>query len=120
MKPAPFDYVRAESLAEAHDVLAAEGSDAALIAGGQTLVPLLSMRMARPKVVVDIMRLSELAGIAVGDDMIRVGAVVRQAVMHDDAVVIRQPPQPWLRVALRWINRNRTDLDRAKAKPGKA
>ena len=49
MKPAPFDYVRAETLAEAHDVLAAEGSDAAVIAGGQTLVPLLSMRMARPK-----------------------------------------------------------------------
>ena len=49
MKPAPFDYVRAETLAEAHAALAAEGSDAAVIAGGQSLVPLLSMRMARPK-----------------------------------------------------------------------
>ena len=48
MKPAPFDYVRAETLAEAHAVLAAEGSEASVIAGGQTLVPLLSMRMARP------------------------------------------------------------------------
>ena len=49
MKPAPFDYLRAGSLAEAHEALAAEGGDAAVIAGGQTLVPLLSMRMARPK-----------------------------------------------------------------------
>ena len=64
MKPAPFDYVRAETLAEAHDVLAAEGGDAAVIAGGQTLVPLLSMRMARPKVVLDIMHVAELGGIA--------------------------------------------------------
>ena len=50
MKPAPFDYVRAETLAEAHAVLAAEGGDASVIAGGQSLVPLLSMRMARPNV----------------------------------------------------------------------
>ena len=73
MKPAPFDYVRAETLAEAVDVLAAEGSDAAVIAGGQTLVPLLSMRMARPKVVVDIMHVGELAGVVIEDDAIRVG-----------------------------------------------
>ncbi len=79
MKPAPFDYVRAESLAEAHDVLAAEGSDAAVIAGGQSLVPLLSMRMARPSVVVDIMHVDELGGISIEDNCIRVGATVRQA-----------------------------------------
>jgi 2-furoyl-CoA dehydrogenase FAD binding subunit len=79
MKPAPFDYVCAATLAEAHDVLAAEGSDASVIAGGQTLVPLLSMRMARPKVVVDIMRIAELSGITVENDAIRIGAAVRQA-----------------------------------------
>ena len=57
MKPARFDYVRAETLAEAHAALAAEGgNDARVIAGGQTLVPMLSMRLARPKVVIDIMR----------------------------------------------------------------
>ena len=43
MKPAPFDYVRAETLAEAHNVLAADGGDASVIAGGQSLVPLLSI-----------------------------------------------------------------------------
>jgi len=63
MKPAPFDYLRAESLAEVHAVLASEGSDAAVIAGGQTLVPLLSMRMARPNLLLDIMHVEELGGI---------------------------------------------------------
>src|ERR1051325_6737766 len=79
MKPAPFDYVRAATLAEAHDVLAAEGGDAAVLAGGQSLVPLLSMRMARPKVLVDIMHLGALRGIRIEDGAIRVGACVRQA-----------------------------------------
>ena len=65
MKPAPFDYLRAATLAEAHAALAAEGGDAAVIAGGQSLVPLLSMRMARPKLLVDIMHVAELGGIAV-------------------------------------------------------
>ena len=81
MKPAPFDYLRAASLAEAHAALAAEGSDAAVIAGGQTLVPLLSMRMARPNVLVDIMHVEELGGIRLDGGSIRVGAAVRQAAL---------------------------------------
>ena len=57
MKPAPFDYVRAESLDEALHVLASEGGDARILAGGQSLMAMLNMRLARPKVLVDIMRL---------------------------------------------------------------
>jgi 2-furoyl-CoA dehydrogenase FAD binding subunit len=79
MKPARFDYVRAESLAEAHDVLAAEGSEATVLAGGQSLLPLLSTRLARPKVVVDIMHVPGLDTIAREGDTIRIGAAVRQA-----------------------------------------
>jgi 2-furoyl-CoA dehydrogenase FAD binding subunit len=79
MKPPRFDYVRAATLAEAHAVLAAEGADARVIAGGQTLVPMLSMRLARPKVLVDIMHLRELAGLEETDGVLRVGAAVRQA-----------------------------------------
>jgi 2-furoyl-CoA dehydrogenase FAD binding subunit len=79
MKPARFDYVRAETLAEAHAVLAAEGGDASIIAGGQSLMPLLSFRLARPKVVVDIMRIPGLDTIARESDAIRIGAGVRQA-----------------------------------------
>jgi 2-furoyl-CoA dehydrogenase FAD binding subunit len=106
MKPAPFDYVRADTLAEAHDVLAAEGSDAAVIAGGQTLVPLLSMRMARPKVLVDIMRVGELAGVAVEDDAIRVGAAVRQAELLSWPELAAR--QPLLSLALPWVGHAQT------------
>ena len=81
MKPAAFDYVRAETLAEVHDVLAAEGDDARVLAGGQTLVPMLSMRLARPKVVIDIMRLPELSGIVIERGSIRVGAAATQAAL---------------------------------------
>jgi 2-furoyl-CoA dehydrogenase FAD binding subunit len=79
MKPARFDYVRAESIAEAHAVLAAEGGEASVLAGGQSLLPLLSTRLARPKVVLDIMRVPGLDGIAREGDAIRIGAAVRQA-----------------------------------------
>jgi 2-furoyl-CoA dehydrogenase FAD binding subunit len=79
MKPARFDYLRAETLAEAHDVLAAEGSDTSVLAGGQSLLPLLSTRLARPKIVVDIMRIPGLDVIAPDGDAIRIGAAVRQA-----------------------------------------
>lgn len=106
MKPAPFDYVRAETLAEAHDVLATEGSDAAVIAGGQTLVPLLSMRMARPMVVVDIMRVRELADVVVEDDTIRVGAVVRQAELLAWPELTAR--QPLLALALPWVGHAQT------------
>jgi 2-furoyl-CoA dehydrogenase FAD binding subunit len=79
MKPARFDYIRASDLAEAHDALAEFGNDARVIAGGQTLMPMLSMRLVRPKVVVDIMHLPALRGIAADGNGIRIGAGVRQA-----------------------------------------
>ena len=100
MKPAPFDYVRAESLAEAHDVLAAEGSDAAVLAGGQSLVPLLSMRLARPKVLIDIMHVEEIGGIRVEDGAIHVGACVRQAELLAWPDLAKQP---LLAQVLPWI-----------------
>ncbi|MEA2886786.1 MAG: 2-furoyl-CoA dehydrogenase binding subunit, partial [Bradyrhizobium sp.] len=60
MKPAAFDYVRADSIDEAVAVLAGEGADARVIAGGQSLMAMLNMRLARPKVLVDIMRIPAL------------------------------------------------------------
>jgi len=101
MKPAPFDYVRAASLAEAHDVLAAEGGDAAVLSGGQSLVPLLSMRMARPKVLVDIMHVGELGGIRIENGAIRVGACVRQADLLAWPGLAEY--QPLLAQALPWV-----------------
>ena len=101
MKPASFDYLRAESLDEAHDALAAEGSDAVVLAGGQSLLPLLSMRMARPKVLVDIMQIEELGGIRVADNAIVVGARVRQAELLGWSALAER--LPLLAQAMPWI-----------------
>lgn len=79
MKPAPFDYVRAETEEEALAVLKAEGADARILAGGQSFMAMLNMRLARPKVLVDIMRLPALARIETGKGEMVVGAGVRQA-----------------------------------------
>ena len=78
MKPAPFEYVAASSLEEALAALAEGGDDAKPIAGGQSLVPALNMRLVRPTVLVDLNR-AGLDGIAVANGAVRVGATVRQA-----------------------------------------
>jgi 2-furoyl-CoA dehydrogenase FAD binding subunit len=79
MKPAAFDYVRADSIDEAVAVLAGEGADARIIAGGQSLMAMLNMRLARPKVLVDIMRIPSLDRIEEVRDEIVIGAAVRQS-----------------------------------------
>lgn len=81
MKPAAFDYVRAEHIDEALDVLGREGSEARILAGGQSLLPMLNMRLARPSTIIDIMRLPELARIDSKAGTITVGAGVRQAAL---------------------------------------
>jgi 2-furoyl-CoA dehydrogenase FAD binding subunit len=79
MKPAAFDYIQAEHLDEALDTLSREGSDARIIAGGQSLMAMLNMRLARPRTLIDIMRLPELARIDSKRGTITIGAGVRQA-----------------------------------------
>jgi 2-furoyl-CoA dehydrogenase FAD binding subunit len=79
MKPAAFDYVRADSIDEAVAVLAQEGADARIIAGGQSLMPMLNMRLARPKMLIDIMRIPSLDRIEEVRDEIVIGAAVRQS-----------------------------------------
>ena len=106
MKPARFDYVRADTLGQAHAVLAEEGSDASVIAGGQTLVPMLSMRMARPKVLLDIMHLHALSTITIEGEMIGVGAAVRQAALLDWPQLADR--LPLLAVALPWVGHAQT------------
>jgi 2-furoyl-CoA dehydrogenase FAD binding subunit len=106
MKPPRFDYIRAETLSEAHDALAETGDDARIIAGGQSLVPMLSMRLAAPQVLIDIMHLPALAKIAVGDDAIRVGAAVTQAELL--AWPKLGDSQPLLAAALPWVGHAQT------------
>ena len=99
MKPAPFDYVRPETLAQACELLADE--DARAIAGGQTLVPMLAMRLARPSRLVDILRLPGLAGIRADGDAIVIGATTRQAHALQDPLVAASVPL--LARALPWV-----------------
>ena len=87
MKPAPFRYVRAETVDEAVESLAAEGEDAKALAGGQSLVPALNMRLVRPSVLVDVNRVGELADVRRENGSLAVGATVRQA----DARLLANP-----------------------------
>jgi CO/xanthine dehydrogenase FAD-binding subunit len=79
VKPAPFDYRRPETLDEALAIFAELGSDAKALAGGQSLVPAMNFRLARPTVLVDLNRLDPLAYIAESPDGgLRIGAMTRQ------------------------------------------
>lgn len=92
MKPPAFDYSRPESLDEALGLLAECGPDAKVLAGGQSLLPLLSMRLIAPARLVDVNRLTELAYIRSGPDEVRVGALARHAaVLRDAGARDRQP-----------------------------
>ncbi|MDE0390878.1 MAG: FAD binding domain-containing protein [Rhodospirillales bacterium] len=92
MKPPPFAYECPRDVAEAVALLAAHGGDARPLAGGQSLVPLLNFRLARPAVLVDLNRIEALARIRVGDGALRIGAMARQAAVEADADVARGWP----------------------------
>ena len=79
MKPPVFEYHRPGTVAEALAVLAEVGHDGKVLAGGQSLVPLLNMRLAAPRHLVDINWLAELDEVACGPDTVRVGALARHA-----------------------------------------
>ena len=78
MKPVPFDYQRPATIDEACQLLA-EDSNARILAGGQSLVPMLSMRLSRPSLLVDIAHIPELAKTDDTGTQIEIGAMVRQA-----------------------------------------
>jgi carbon-monoxide dehydrogenase medium subunit len=85
--PAPFEYERASSVDEAIALLERHGEDARLIAGGQSLLPLMKLRFAEPEALVDINDLTELQRIWVADDQLHIGALVRHAELLASAVV---------------------------------
>jgi carbon-monoxide dehydrogenase medium subunit len=100
VKPAPFELVRPTSLADALEVLAAN-PDAKVLAGGQSLIPLLSMRLAAPALLVDINGIAELAYVRAEADGVRVGALARHAEVEADPDARRV--QPLLAQALRLV-----------------
>src|SRR6185437_15900235 len=92
MKPAPFDYLRIENIDEAAEALRQEGGDARIIAGGQSLMPMLAMRLARPKLLVDIMHVGALRRIDDDGKTLRIGAAVRQAKLERHTELAQRQP----------------------------
>jgi CO/xanthine dehydrogenase FAD-binding subunit len=92
MKPAPFDYIAATSVDMAAAALADGGDDAKIIAGGQSLVPLLNFRLLRPSILIDINRIESLAFISETATDIRVGALTRHYQLETSPVIARHLP----------------------------
>lgn len=97
MKCAPFDYVRPSSVDEAVTTLRQAGGDGKILAGGQSLVPVMAMRMARPSVLVDVNRVPGLSSVEVDSGALRVGALTRHALLE------AQDEHPLLAEAAGWI-----------------
>lgn len=101
MKPAPFQYHCPADLDQALALLAELGPEAKVLAGGQSLVPVLNMRLATPAHIVDLNKVPGLDEVAVGEDAVTVGALVRHAQLLADPGA--QAAQPLLAQALTWV-----------------
>ena len=99
MKPVAFDYVLAETAQRATEVLAQHGDDAKVLAGGQSLVPMLNMRLSRPRVVVDLNGAAELDYVRASNGVLAVGALARQRRLERWAM----EPVPLIAEALRSV-----------------
>ena len=92
MKPVAFDYVRAHSVGEAVAALASAGGEGKIIAGGQSLMPMMNFRMVRPSVLVDINRIPGLDRIEERGGRLHIGALVRHRMTASDPVIGRHLP----------------------------
>jgi CO/xanthine dehydrogenase FAD-binding subunit len=101
MKPPKFEYHAPTSLEEALAALGRYGGDAKVLAGGQSLMPLLNFRLARPAALVDLNRIDSLAYIHEHDGQIRLGAMTRQRTIEFSPVVAQR--LPLLKEATRWV-----------------
>lgn len=102
MKPAPFEFYRSSSTDEALELLAQHGDAAKPLAGGQSLIPAMNFRLARPTVLVDLNGAVELAGIDVQPDgVLRVGAMTRQRAVERNVTMVAHAPL--LAEAMPWV-----------------
>ena len=92
MKAAAFDYVKPKALSDALSLLEQGGDDARLIAGGQTLLATLNIRLSEPSILIDITDVAELKGISVVGDKLRIGALVTHTEIEDSALVAKHAP----------------------------
>jgi len=106
VKPVAFDYHRPDTLPEALGLLSAMGEEAAILAGGMTLGPMLNLRLARPRAVIDISRIQALKVISVRSNLVVTGAGVVQADALRSSIVIGE--LPLLAMALPWVGHFQT------------
>lgn len=92
MKPPRFEYRCPSTLNEALQILQASNGDAKIIAGGQSLVPMMNLRMLHPSILIDINRLVELNGIRVDGGYLSIGSLTRHQALHDSPVVAKACP----------------------------
>ncbi len=92
MKLPPVDYEAPETVSEAVDLLAEYRDDASVLAGGQSLIPLLALRLARPSVLIDINGIAELSGVSATDGWVTIGAMTREYVAEESGTVTDTVP----------------------------
>jgi aerobic carbon-monoxide dehydrogenase medium subunit len=92
MKLPPVDYEAPETVSEALELLAEHLDEASVLAGGQSLIPLLALRLARPAVLIDINGIDELSGVSATDDTVAVGAMTREYVAEESTTVASTVP----------------------------
>jgi len=92
VKAPRFSYVRAENVAQVLRLLDEHGDEARILAGGQSLMPTLNMRLSQPRLLIDINRLDALGGISLQGDRVRIGAMTRHAEVAGSEIVARHLP----------------------------
>ncbi|MEH7178033.1 FAD binding domain-containing protein [Neobacillus vireti] len=104
MKPPKFSYLRPNNLQEALNMLAEYGDEAKIMSGGQSLIPLLNMRLSTPGYIIDIGRVEELKGIREEEDALVIGGMTRHVDVEKSALV--QEKCPLLTEGIRWVGHN--------------
>jgi aerobic carbon-monoxide dehydrogenase medium subunit len=92
MKLPPFDYEAPTAVSEAVELLAEHLDQASVLAGGQSLIPLLALRLARPEVLIDINGVDELSGVAAADGWVGIGAMTREYVAEESGTIANAVP----------------------------
>ena len=95
MKPAPFDYKKVSTLSEALEAYGNEDErELRLLAGGQSLVPMMNLRLARPEVLIDLNKIEELNYVSDSGDSIEIGSITRLRSVETDEQILTSVPLP--------------------------
>jgi carbon-monoxide dehydrogenase medium subunit len=92
LKPSPFNYYRASSIEQALFLLDKYGDDAEVLAGGQSLMAMLNLRLLAPEVLIDINSIKDLQGITIEDNAVRIGALTRHVSVERSEVISQYLP----------------------------